>query len=220
MIRNSLLQYLETEIIPQYKHFDKAHQTAHVRMVIEKSIQLAKIVNGSDRYADDNGSKIIVDDEMAFVVAAYHDLGLSIDRNTHHKESARILRNDRKLKEWFTDEQIDIMADAAEDHRASAKSEPRSIYGKIVAEADRFIETDDIIRRTLLYGLDKYPELDKEGHLARAEQHLNEKYARGGYLRLWIEESDNGERLRQLQQTIENKKQLKSIIEKIWKELN
>lgn len=43
-------------------------------------------------------------------------------------------------------------AQAAEDHRASGRSEPRSIYGKLVAEADRVIDCETIIRRTIQFG--------------------------------------------------------------------
>lgn len=214
-----LIGYIESDIIPRYNDFDKAHQIAHVRTVIEQSLALAKIVNASNGYVDETGSKTIVDENMVYTVAAYHDLGMSIDRATHHKESAKMMRADVNLKKWFTEEQINIMSDAVEDHRASSKTEPRSIYGKIVAEADRFIETNDIIRRTLLFGLANYPELDKEGHLTRAEEHLNEKYAKGGYLKLWIKESENGERLKKLQTTIDDKPRLKVIMEKIWKEI-
>lgn len=41
------------------------------------------------------------------------------------------------------------MREAVEDHRASSDHEPRSIYGKIVAEADRIIDTDTTLRRTV-----------------------------------------------------------------------
>ena len=51
-----------------------------------------------------------------------------------------MIRADRQLAAWFTPQEIEIIAQAAEDHRASAKSKPRSIYGMIVAEADRIID--------------------------------------------------------------------------------
>ena len=56
------------------------------------------------------------------------------------------------------------MKEAVEDHRASNKHVPRSIYGKIVAEADRIIDPDITLRRTVQYGLSNYPELDKENN--------------------------------------------------------
>lgn len=39
--------------------------------------------------------------------------------------------------------------------------------------------------------LKNYIELDKEGHSQRTLNHLHEKYAEGGYLRLWFENRPN-----------------------------
>ena len=46
-------------------------------------------------------------------------------------------------------DEIKLMKEAVEDHRASSKNPPRSIYGKIVAEADRDINPLKIIKRTI-----------------------------------------------------------------------
>ena len=73
-----------------------------------------------------------VDMNMVYVIAAYHDTGLVEGREFHHLASGKILTDDSRLKEWFTEEQILIMKEAVEDHRASADYEPRTIYGKIV----------------------------------------------------------------------------------------
>ena len=123
-------------------------------------------------------------------------------RENHHTDSGIIIRNDSRLKEWFTQEQIELIAQAAEDHRASGKSAPRSIYGKIVAEADRVIDGETIILRTVQFGFTHYPDLGREGHIDRAVAHLKEKYGRGGYLKLWIPWSDNAARLSELQDII------------------
>ena len=183
-------RYIETEILPRYEAFDKAHQRDHADYVIRQSLELA-------RHYD-------VDMNMVYVIAAYHDTGLAVDRKTHHLESGKIVRNDLKLKQWFTPEQIETMAQAVEDHRASNKNEPRSIYGKIVAEADRQIDGITILRRTIQFGLSHYPALDQEGHWERTLEHLYEKYAEGGYLRLWIPESPNAIRLREFQSMIKD----------------
>ena len=55
---------------------------------------------------------------------------------------------DERLRQWFTEEQLLIMRDAVEDHRASGKNPPRTIYGAIVAEADRQIIPETVIART------------------------------------------------------------------------
>ena len=153
-----------------------------------------------------------IDREILFVAAACHDLGLVNGRENHHTDSGIIIRSDERLKEWFTNEQIEVIAQAAEDHRASGKSAPRSIYGKIVAEADRVIDGDTIILRTVQFGFTHYPGLDREGHIDRAVAHLKEKYGRGGYLKLWIPWSDNAARLEALQDTIADEEAIRKIV--------
>ena len=122
MIPETLITYIETAIIPRYKEFDKAHNLSHVRTVIEESLALAR------QYPE-------ADERLAYVIAAYHDTGLCRDRATHHLVSGEILMADSTLRQWFSDTEILLMKEAVEDHRASTDHEPRSIYGKIVAEA-------------------------------------------------------------------------------------
>ena len=155
---------------------------------------------------------------MVYVVAAYHDTGLSYGREWHHRDSSRIVMADEMLRRWFTPEQISTMADAVEDHRASSDHAPRSIYGRIVAEADRLIDSDLVMRRTVQYGLAHYPELSPEGHWKRFCDHLDEKYAEGGYLRLWIPESDNARRLTELRRTIADPTLLRESFDRIFAE--
>ena len=153
---------------------------------------------------------------MVYAIAAYHDTGLSEGRDTHHLVSGRIIREDQRLREWFSETQIETMAQAAEDHRASSGHEPRSIYGKIVAEADRLISPEKVIRRTIQFGLDHYPELDKEGQYQRFRQHLLEKYSDTGYLRLWIPESDNALRLEDLRTIIRDESKMRESFEQLF----
>ena len=180
--------YIETAILPRYKDFDPAHRTDHVLQVIAESLKLSKHYD--------------VDERMVYTIAAYHDIGLCEGRERHHLVSGRMLRADERLHEWFTDEEIETMAQAVEDHRASLDHAPRSIYGRIVAEADRLIDPMTVLLRTVQYGLSHYPELDKEEHYQRYCEHLQEKYAEGGYLKLWIPESDNAARLAELRALI------------------
>lgn len=154
-----------------------------------------------------------VNADMVYAIAAYHDTGLCEGREHHHEVSGRIIRADQALRQWFTPEQIEVMAEAAEDHRASAAREPRTIYGRIVAEADRFIEADDIILRTIQYGIDQYPGLSPEEHYQRMVAHLHEKYGRGGYLHLWFADSPNAMRLRQLQDMIDDEAAIRSFFQ-------
>ena len=183
-----LVEFIETKILPQYAAFDAAHNMEHVTRVIRHSLELVRVTG-----ADVN---------MVYAIAAYHDLGMSGPRAVHHITGGKILAADARLKKWFSPEQLQVMREAVEDHRASASHSPRSIYGKIVAEADRDIETDIVIRRTIQYGLANYPELDHEGHWKRFKEHMDNKYSKDGYIKLWIPNSPNAKRLNDLRNLI------------------
>lgn len=204
-IREDIVRHVLDNIIPQYAGFDPAHREDHAITVIDQTIGLKdRMEDWLDGQSEEEASRwrIPVDREMLFIAAAYHDLGLANGRERHHLDSGVIIRNDSRLREWFSEEQIETIAQAAEDHRASGKGEPRSIYGMIVAEADRVIDGETIIRRTVQYGLTNYPDYCREDQILRSIEHLKEKYGRGGYLKLWIPWSDNAARLSDLQNII------------------
>jgi uncharacterized protein len=205
-IDSRLQEYVEEEIIPRYASFDKAHKEDHARSVIDEALSLAA-------YYD-------VDPDMVYAAAAFHDTGLVEGRQTHHIASGRIIREDPRLAEWFSPEQIETIAQAAEDHRASSGSEPRSIYGRIIAEADRDIIPMKILRRTVQFGMEHYPELDREGHWNRFVDHLHEKYYYGGYLKLFIPESRNAARLEELRGIIGDETKLRSLFDAFFEEEN
>lgn len=201
-ISPTLIHYVEQEILSRYDVFDAAHRRNHAEEVIERSLALA------EHYE--------VNMNMVYSIAAYHDTGLCEGRDTHHLVSGRIIREDKQLRAWFDEAQIEIMAQAAEDHRASSGHEPRSIYGKIVAEADRLITPEKVILRTIQFSLDHYPELDKEGQYQRFKTHLMEKYSDTGYLKLWIPESDNAMRLEELRKIIRDENKMREAFEQLF----
>lgn len=200
-----LKEYIESEILPRYEGYDSAHRLDHIGSVIRRSADLAR---GYD-----------VDADMVYAIAAYHDLGICEGREFHHLSSARLMREDKNLRQWFSEEQIEIMAQAVEDHRASTKSAPRSVYGLIVAEADRQIDADTIVRRTIEYGLDNYPQLDRQGQFDRFKEHIQEKYARGGYLKIWIPGGENDLKLKAFQNEIEKPAALEKMFDKWYDKL-
>ena len=198
-MNKELQAYVEQAILPRYEHFDRAHGPEHARTVIEQSLALARHYQ--------------VDRQMVYAIAAYHDVGLEKGREMHHIHSGEILAADAKLRQWFSPQQIAVMREAVEDHRASSDHEPRTIYGRIVAEADRCIDPPTIVRRTIQYGLANYPELDREDQYRRCVDHLTHKYAEGGYLRLWIPESVNALRLARLRELIRNRQELRRLFD-------
>lgn len=199
---HALHTYIETEILPRYEAFDAAHRGDHVRTVIARSLEIA--------------SRCDADPDMAYVIAAYHDLGLADGRERHHVRSGELLAADPVLRSRFTEEQIAVMREAVEDHRASSKCEPRTLYGRIVAEADRCIDTETVLRRTVQYGLEHCPALDREGHYARCAEHLRQKYGDGGYLRLWIPFSDNARKLEELRALIRDPHLLRQHFDAVY----
>lgn len=199
-----LMEFVERNILPRYNAFDKAHNIAHATLVVRRSVELAR--------------KFGADVNMSYVIAAYHDLGLEGPRAIHHLTSGKILAADRRLLQWFSETQLRVMREAVEDHRASASHAPRSLYGKIVAEADRNIDPETIIRRTIQYGLSHYPEKDKEEHWQRFMEHMESKYSVHGYIKLWLPGSDNELKLKQLREYISHPDQMRPIFDRIFEE--
>jgi uncharacterized protein len=197
-----LVEFIETQILPRYADFDRAHNMEHVTRVIRNALDLVRTTG-----ADIN---------MVYTVAAYHDLGMSGPRAIHHVTGGKILAADARLRRWFSDEQIKIMREAVEDHRASASHAPRSLYGKIIAEADRDIDADTIFRRAIEFGLANYPELDREGQWQRFRKHMDEKYSVNGYIRLWIPGSPNERRLNDLRNIIAQPTLLRAAFDRLF----
>lgn len=210
-------KYIYEVIVPKYKGFDAAHREDHALTVIEQAMKLLdgmQAWTGSCDAADE--WTVPVDREVLKMAAACHDLGLVNGRDRHHLDSGEIIRGDENLRRWFTVDEVETIAQAAEDHRASGTSAPRTIYGKIVAEADRVIDSETIIRRTIQFGHKHYPGLSKDEHIERAVSHLKEKYGRGGYLKLWIPWSDNSARLSALQDLIADTPALRTEVQRIF----
>ena len=183
-----IMEFVETQILPKYTEFGESHGLRHVNRVIKNSLELARITG-----ADIN---------MVYVVAAYHDLGMSGPRAIHHITSGKIL-----------------MAEAVEDHRASSSRQPRSIYGKIVAEADRDIDTHEIFLRAILYAKENNPGKDKEQIWELFAHHMDEKYSVHGYIKLWIPNSPNEKELKMLRDIIEDKALLRQEFDKIYESI-
>jgi uncharacterized protein len=198
------MEFIETQILPRYAQFDRAHNLEHVTRVIRRSMELA--------------SRTGADANMVYAIAAYHDLGMAGPRAVHHITGGKLLAQDARLKRWFNAEQIKIMKEAVEDHRASASRAPRSLYGKIVAEADRDIVPSQVFQRTVQYGLANYPELDKEHQWQRFREHMEQKYSAHGYIRLWIPGSENEERLKEVRAIIADEALLRQQFERYYEE--
>lgn len=201
-----IMEFVERQILPRYNAFGESHGLRHVSRVIKNSLRLADVTGA--------------DIDMVYVIAAYHDLGMEGPRAIHHLTSGKILMADARLKKWFNADQLKVMKEAVEDHRASSSRQPRSIYGKIVAEADRDIDVHEIFLRAIQYGKENGPDKTVEEHWERFAQHMDEKYSNNGYIKLWIPNSPNEKALKELRNIIEDKKLLRKAFDDIWKEMS
>ena len=200
-----IMEFVERQILPRYNAFGESHGLRHVTRVIKNSLRLADVTGA--------------DIDMVYVIAAYHDLGMEGPRAIHHLTSGKILMADARLKKWFNADQLKVMKEAVEDHRASSSRQPRSIYGKMVAEADRDIDVHEIFLRAIQYGKENDPDKTVEEHWERFAQHMDEKYSNNGYIKLWIPNSPNEKALKELRNIIEDKKLLRKAFDDIWKEM-
>ncbi len=205
-MEKQLKEYLENNIIQMYQSFDMAHQPKHVYSIIENSMNIAKEYD--------------VNLDMVYVIACYHDIGMQFGRKDHHLTGGRFLFKDSKLTQWFDEKQRILMKEAIEDHRASNTHAPRSIYGKIIAEADRDINAEIVIQRTVQFGFKHYPGLSKAEHVERALEHINEKYGPEGYLKLWLETEKNRKGLNEIHTLLKEPEKIKSIIIKHYNKIN
>ena len=166
-ISGDVKEYVESEILPHYVGLG-GHTAGHIENVISRSLEFAKQAPG-------------VNFDMVYIIAAYHDLGRLIDDETHNFESAKMMREDEFLNRKFLAEEVETMAEAVEDHRASLGHEPRSIYGKIVSSADRNPTVESMLERAYDYNKSLHPEYSEDEVIEDVRIHLREKYAPDGY---------------------------------------
>lgn len=201
-VNKKLKDYIEKNIFPKYDKF-YSHGMMHINHVIDNMMMLAE-------YYD-------LDVNMAYVIACYHDSGLGVDRENHEKESGRILANDEKLKEFFSDEQIKIMKEAIEDHRGSRKTRPRNIYGECVSDSDRDFDIDTLAKRQIQTTIKNYPDVHTfDEHFERCYSYICGRINEKGVFNLWTNNPILVERRDKYQKDYLNKEYTKKIYKKQW----
>lgn len=209
-IRKELLEYINNNIKPMYKTFDKAHSLSHYKFVTNNCLEYGKelISNGCD-----------VDLEIAYVVGAYHDVGICNGRENHAKSSAIIVKNDKVLKQFYDEKTINLIADAVEDHSSHLDYEPRSIYGKIVADADRNNTLYLVFSRPIKYGIKNESYRDREGHINRVYEFVNNKFGRNGYVKYWLDIPQTKKEQNKVWELLDDENKAKSYIAGLFDEI-
>lgn len=144
-IDKKLIEYVSNNIIDEYKLNDKGHDINHINYVLKRALEI------SDNYD--------VDLNMLYISVMFHDIACHIDRERHEILSAEILRNDIFLNYYF--DNIEVICEAIEDHRASKTSKPRNIYGCILSSADRKVDVKEYLKSSLGFYLKKNKNKDE-----------------------------------------------------------
>ena len=176
-INKDLENYIKNEILPQYEKNDNGHSLEHIDYVLKRCFKFAEQFQN-------------IDFNILYTIATFHDIAHHIDKKNHEKLSAEIFYYDEKMKEFFSEEERNLIKEAIEDHRASSGSLPQSDYGKIISSADRSTDVDDFLRRTHAYTLKHFHNCTKEEMLKRAKDHTEQKYGKEGYAKHYVKDEE------------------------------
>lgn len=191
-INNELKKYIEKNVLPEYSKNEPAHNIDHIKYVINRSFKFA------DTIPDINY-------DMVYTIASYHDIGHHIDSKRHEIISGKIMSKDKNLKRFFSEEELKIIKEAIEDHRASSDHELRSIYGKIVSTADRDNTVESCLRRSYTYGKKLEPNFTDEKLFERAYKHLNMKFGENGYAKFFFKDEEYEKFLKDIRELLSDK---------------
>lgn len=177
MINKKLKKYIDNKITIKYKDNNYGgHGWEHIQDVIKRSFELIEKFN------------LEVNPDLVYTIAAYHDIGYRQDPDNHEQVSSEIFIQDETMKEFFNDEERTIIAEAIVDHRASLEYEARSIYGKIVSSADRAIDVDIMLKRSIAFQAEKHKSENPtiEQVIEYSFKKLSSKYGNGGYAKMYF----------------------------------
>ena len=207
-IKEEIRQYIEKNIFPEYEKNEQGHGINHIYDVIRRSFD---IIEQNDLKVDYN---------IVYVIAAYHDIGHHIDAKNHEKVSAEIMDKDQKLEQFFTAEELNIIKEAIEDHRASANTEPRSIYGKIVSSADRNNTVEQCLERTYSYWKRHNPNATDRELYEDSFDKLTKKFGVNGYAKFYFKDREYEKFLEDLRNLLNDKEKFCKVQERYIKEIN
>ncbi len=189
-VDKSLKEYIEKNILPEYSLNDGGHNINHINYVLKRAFELAEDINPN----------------ILYTCVTFHDIACHIDRDNHEVLSAEKAYNDSFLNSFFSKEEMQIIKEAIEDHRASLEYIPRNIYGKILSSSDRKVDVKEYLIASLSYGIKKEPNLSKEDQIKRSYDYAQKKFGKEGYAinKFYIEDKKYKEYLEDIQYLLDN----------------
>lgn len=206
-INKKLKEYIEKELMPKYDLNDKGHNKNHIDFVLKRAFEISK--------------KYDIDYDILYTSVSLHDIACHIDRENHEKLSAEFAYNDEFLKEFFSPENLIIIKEAIEDHRASSNNIPRNIYGKILSSADRKVSIKTYLVSSLFFGEPDISKVDIEKAIDQSYNHAIKKFGKEGYAtnKFYVEDTRYKKFLKDLQYLIDNKQEFYRLAEIVFKEV-
>lgn len=188
IINPKLIEFMEKNIFPIYDTFDKGHNLSHIFAVIERAINIYKSLDNKE-----------IDINLVYAAAALHDIGVQVERKNHALHSSEFVMSCTALREFFTEEEIIIIANACEDHSTSKGVVPRTIYGKIVCDADKDNNVDISLLRAYEFTKKYFPDFTEEQCLDNVYDQLNLKFGPEGKVKFYVGAPEQSEFLHTMQ---------------------
>ena len=207
MINKNLQSYIEEKIFPIYELNDGGHNLRHIKIVLDRAFELAKNYD--------------IDENMLYTVVCFHDIACHINRERHEILSAEWFFEDKEIRTFFDEDQMIIMKEAIEDHRASLEYDPRNIYGKILSSADRKCDVNDYFKSSLGFELKRNPNATNEELISHSYEHAIKKFGKDGYAvkKFYVEDKKYEQFLKDIQDLIDNKEEFFDKANEILKEI-
>lgn len=196
--------YIKENVFPLYSKNDPSHSLIHVNEVIDYSLKMGKKYN--------------LKEEILYIISAYHDVGVSINRDIHEVISAECFKNDEFWKEKLSYDERKMIYEAIIDHRASKQKKPRNIYGKIVATADRQFDCfESAVKRTYIYLRNKYKNKNINEIYELIYRDFENRYGKNGYVKVYINQDEFEKKIKSIKLLLLDKRefieQIKNIID-------
>lgn len=201
-------------ILSLYEVSDEAHNEEHILTVMYNSLKILEML--------DEDVKKDINKEILITSAVYHDFGIVYGkvngfkniRENHHIYSHNAVKESHHLKDLFIPYEINLIASACLEHRASYKGRYSSIYSIILSDADHITDINTMIERCYAYTKDKNLHLGEDEIFEIVYSHLKEKYGHGGYCTLNLPES---EKLQEnVKDILDNKEEFREIYKNFY----
>lgn len=192
-INVELKKYIESNILSEYEQNDEGHNIEHIQFVLNRAFEINKNYH--------------LDDDILYTIVCYHDIACHINRDKHEKLSADRFYSDKKLRDFFNDNQMLEMKEAIEDHRASLEYEPRNIYGKILSSADRKVDVDVYLKASMGFYMKKQPNILEQELIEDSYNFAIKKFGKQGYAvnKIYVKDEKYENFLKEIQYLIDNK---------------